>query len=336
VTSVEVVGPAPHEISAVVPVYQGERTLPALVGKLLELTNEFVTPDGHRARLTEVLLVYDHGPDDSASVIRDLEQRHDAVRAVWLSRNYGQHAATLAGLASTGGDWLVTLDEDGQHDPAAIASMLDTAMRERATVVYGKPVNPPPHGALRNRASQRSKWFVERLLSTPGASDYNSYRFILGEVGRSVAAYAGTGVYLDVALAWVADSVATCPITLTGDELRPSGYSFRALMSHFWRMVLTSGTRGLRLVSLLGLLFAAIGLGVATSLVVERLTVNHIGARGWTSTMVVVLVSTGAILFSLGIVAEYVGVAVKMAMGKPLYVIVRDPEEGPLGREPVS
>jgi len=50
--------------------------------------------------------------------------------------------------------------------------------------------------------------------------------------------------------------------------------------------------------------------------------------------MVLVLVSTGAILFSLGIIAEYVGVAVNMAMGKPLYLIVGDPEHGPLGRNP--
>ena len=58
--------------------------------------------------------------------------------------------------------------------------------------------------------------------------------------------------------------------------------------------------------------------------------------EGWTSTMVVVLLSTGAILFSLGVIAEYIGVAVNMAMGKPLYLIVSDPHDGPLGRRPLT
>ena len=325
----------PHEISVVVPVYQGERTLPSLVDGLLELTTPFVTPAGNIARVTEVLLVFDNGPDNSAAVIRDLSEQHDCVRGVWLSRNYGQHAATLAGLASTGGEWLVTMDEDGQHDPASIAPMLDVAMRDQASVVYGTPADPPPHGALRNLSSRRAKWLLERVLGATGAADYSSYRLMLGEVGRSLAAYAGAGVYLDVALGWVAGHVSTCPVTPRSEE-RPSGYSYRSLFSHFWRMVLTSGTRGLRLVSLLGVVFATLGIGFAGLLIVERLTVNNITERGWTSTMVVVLVSTGAILFSLGVVAEYVGVAVKMAMGKPLYVIVRDPASGPLGREPGS
>ena len=81
------------------------------------------------------------------------------------------------------------------------------------------------------------------------ASIFHSYRLVLGEVGRSVAAYAGAGVYLDVALGWVAGTAATCPVRLRAEGDRPSGYSLRRLLSHFWRMVLTSGTRLLRLVS---------------------------------------------------------------------------------------
>jgi polyisoprenyl-phosphate glycosyltransferase len=325
-----------HELSVVIPVYRGEATLSGLVQELLELAEGFTTPGGHVARLVEIVLVHDHGPDDSARVIRELATAHELIRPVWLSRNFGQHAATLAGLASAGGEWLVTIDEDGQQDPADIAAMLDVAMAEHATVVYGRPTNPPPHGLVRNTSSRFAKWMLESALGATGASEYNSFRLVLGEVGRSVAAYVGAGVYLDVALGWVAGDVTTCAVTLR-DEARPSGYSYRTLLSHFWRMVLTSGTRGLRIVTLLGVLFAGLGLAFAAALVVERITVNDISdQRGWTSTMVVVLVSTGAMLFSLGVVAEYVGVAVKMAMGRPLYVIVRDPAEGPLGRTPDS
>ena len=112
------------------------------------------SPAGRHYRVTEVVLVHDCGPDASDDTVRALAAAHDWVRPVWLSRNFGQHAATLAGIAASGGEWVVTMDEDGQHDPEAIGALLDTAMTEQADVVYARPTNEPPHGALRNLASR--------------------------------------------------------------------------------------------------------------------------------------------------------------------------------------
>lgn len=321
-----------HRISVVVPVYQGEKTLPAVVSELLHFAQPRVSAAGHRFVIAEILLVFDHGPDRSADVIRELAAKHDIVRPVWLSRNFGQHPATLAGMASAGGDWVVTMDEDGQHDPNAIGNLLDTAMTEKSTLVYALPSNKPPHGVLRNVASKGAKKVVAALLSSNDAPNYQSFRLVTGEVARSVAAYAGNAVYLDVALGWIASNVATCPVALREEGDRESGYKFRTLLSHFWRMVISSGTRGLRLVSLIGALFAFLGVCLAVYLLLAYLTGHGAGQEGWTSTMIVILISTGAILFSLGVIAEYVGVNVNMAMGKPAYLIVSDPASGPLGK----
>jgi undecaprenyl-phosphate 4-deoxy-4-formamido-L-arabinose transferase len=319
-------------VSVVIPVYQGARTLPPLLRELAPLADGFDTADGHHALLAEVLLVHDNGPDHSARVIRELAEKYDFVRPVWLSRNFGQHPATLAGMASSGGEWIVTMDEDGQHDPAAIAPMLDVALAEQADLVYAKPTNKPPHGAVRNVASRAAKRVIVASAGTRSARDFHSYRLVLGEVGRSVAAYAGAGAYLDVAMSWVARRIATCPVQLRAEGGRPSGYSFRTLSSHFWRMVLSSGTKGLRVVSLLGVIFALCGFGLAVYLLVARLFFDADLPPGWPSLMVAILLSSGAILFSLGVIAEYIGVNVNMAMGRPLYLIVSDPASGPLGR----
>jgi len=263
--------------------------------------------------------------------MRDLSQRFPFLVPIWLSRNYGQHAATLAGMASSGGEWIVTLDEDGQHDPQAIAVMLDAAMREQCALVYAQPVNAAPHGFFRNLTSKASKWLVSKLVSGEQVKDYNSFRLILGSLGRGVAAYSGSGVYLDVAIGWVVDRHAVAPVTLRGEEARPSGYSNRTLFAHFRRMVLTSGTRGLRFVSALGVGFVIVSLILAGIILVARLNGN-IDTQGWASLVVVVLFSSGAILFSLGIIAEYIGINVDMAMGKPPYLITADLSDGPLGR----
>jgi polyisoprenyl-phosphate glycosyltransferase len=324
-------GRGPHRISIVIPVYQGEHTLAALVDEIALLTKPTQTAGGHEFQVIELLLVDDYGPDRSDEVIRELAAVHDFIRPVWLSRNFGQHPATLAGMASSSGDWIVTMDEDGQHDPAAIGDFLDVALREGSQLVYADPVNKPPHNMLRNGSSRLVKWVFSTFLTDGNDSTFQSYRMVLGEIGRSVAAYAGSGVYLDVAMGWVSGRTSACPVRLREEGGRRSGYSTRALLSHFWHLVLSSGTRALRMVSALGVLFALGGIAFAIYLLVDRLTSDSI-PQGWTSTAVLVLVSTGAILFSLGVIAEYVGVAVNMAMGKPLYLIVGDPKDGPLGR----
>ncbi len=318
-----------HAVSIVIPVYRGQHTLESVVDEVLEYATETVSAAGNRFRVAEVVLVYDNGPDESDVVIRSLEAANTVVRGVWLSRNFGQHAATLAGMASSSGDWVVTMDEDGQYDAADIATMLDVAIARRAQVVYARPTNPPPHGRIRNGASRLAKRLVNVLSGTHGTQDYNSYRLIIGTVARGVAAYTGAGVYLDVALGWVAGAYATAPTTLRA-ETRSSGYTLRQLFGHFWRLVLTSGTRALRLVSILGALIALVGIVLAVWIIVIKLTSGY-DAQGWASTIVVLLLATGAILFSLGVIAEYVGVSVNMAMGRPPYLILSDPDDGPLG-----
>ena len=328
----EIVAAAPHFVSVVIPVYQGEHTLETLVEEIAASVSPRSTPAGRPYRVTEVVLVHDCGPDASDAVIRRLAARHEWVRPVWLSRNFGQHAATLAGIAASGGEWVATMDEDGQHDPERIGQLIDTAMHEQADVVYARATNEPPHGRTRNVMSRGAKWLVARLAKGAPASDFASFRLLLGEVARSVAAYAGPGIYLDVAISWVARRVTTSAMPMRAEGDRPSGYDLRRLTSHFWRLVLSSGTRPLRWVSALGAAAVLLAPLVALALIGGRAS-GRWEVPGWTSTMVLLMVATGVILFSLGVIAEYVGLAVNMAMGKPLYLPVRDPQDGPLGRD---
>ena len=315
----------PLRVSVVIPVYAGERTLPALTAELAALTSPQTTPGGRPFSITEVILVWDRGPGASDDVIRSLAAQHSFVRPVWLSRNFGQHAATLAGMTSAEGDWIVTMDEDGQQDPAYIGALLDRAYTDHAQLVYADPTNEAPHGALRNLSSTFAKWLFVKVLAGRSFAEFNSYRLIHGEVGRSVAAYTGQGVYLDVALSWVVADVAKEPV-LGRDEGRPaSNYSFSKLLSHFGRLVVSSGTRPLMFVSLLGAAFVVIG-AFLTIWIIASLVFSNVPVSGWPSTMVAILIVGGATLLSLGIIAQYVGAATNMSLGKPLYVVVSDPK----------
>jgi len=308
-------------ISVVVPVYQGERTLAALVSEIEPLTHPGTTPGGRSFEAVEVILVHDGAIDRSDEVMERLAAKHPFVRNVWLSRNFGQHPATLAGMASSIGEWVATLDEDGQHNPADLPKMLDCALDTGASLVYARPTNPPPHGTVRNLLTVLAKIASGPIVGDRFLRRFHSFRLVRGDISRSLAAYCGHGVFLDVALSWVVSRTEQCPLAMRGERGRPSGYSFGRLLSHFWRLILTAGTRPLRVISILGSFSILVAVGFGGAALWGKLR-HEIDVPGWTSLFIVVCFFSGIILFSLGVIAEYLGVTLTMAMGKPLYLIV--------------
>jgi glycosyltransferase involved in cell wall biosynthesis len=314
----------PHRVSVAIPVYRGEHTIPILIEEIVPLTYEQTTPKGSRFIICEVLLVHDCGPDRSDLTIEALSSQYQFVRPVWLSRNCGQHAATLAGMSSATGDWVVTIDEDGQQDPSDIGRMLDCALNSSLQLVYALPTNPPPHGWLRNILSRIAKSLSIRLMGNSEIGNFNSFRLIDGEVARTLAAYCGNGVYLDVGLSWIICRVGHCPVRLRNELGRPSGYSYFKLIGHFWKLILTTGTRPLRLITAMGLCSMILAL-IITSYVLYAKFYGQVAVQGWASLLIVIVFFSGSILVALGLIAEYLAVTMGIVMGKPLYVISSKP-----------
>lgn len=313
-----------HRISLVIPVYRGANGLAALVGEVAPLTHEQATPNGNSFIISEILLVHDCGPDRSDQVIEALSAKYAFVQPVWLSRNYGQHAATLAGMASATGDWVATIDEDRQQDPVDIGAMLDCALTASLQLVYARPTNPPPHGWLRNFLSRTAKGISTRLLGNKAIGRFNSFRLVDGEIARTLAAFCGNGVYLDVGLFWVAGRIGHCPIKLRDELDRPSGYSYFKLFGHFWNLILTTGTRPLRLITIMGFFSMILAFAIAAYALYGKLY-GQVPVQGWASILIVVAFFSGSILTALGVIAEYLAVTMGIVMGKPLYVVSSKP-----------
>jgi undecaprenyl-phosphate 4-deoxy-4-formamido-L-arabinose transferase len=316
--------PAPHRVSIVIPVYCGEKTLPILIGEIAPLTLVQLTPNGISYVVCEVILVHDCGPDQSDKVLDALAAQYSFIRPVWLSRNYGQHAATMAGMASATGNWVATIDEDCQQDPADIARMLDRAVCRSLQLVYAQPTNPPPHGWLRNTLSRTAKSITSKLLGSRQIGKFNSFRLVDGEIARTLAAYCGNGVYLDVGLFWIVGRIGHCPVQLRNELDRPSGYSYLKLFGHFWNLILTTGTRPLRLITLMGLCSLVLAIGISGYAFYGKFF-NDDPVQGWASLLIVVSFFSGATLTSLGVIAEYLAVTMGIVMGKPLYVVASKP-----------
>lgn len=316
--------PMTSRVSVVIPVYAGEHSLPALMTELARLVPVQTTLSGNNFTICEVLLVHDCGPNRSDETLEALSTQYPFVQPVWLSKNYGQHAATLAGMASATGDWVVTMDEDGQQNPSDIAAMLDCAVSNPLQLVYAQPSNAPPHGWLRNTLSLTAKAISSGILGNRSIGRFNSFRLVDGEIARTLAAYCGNGVYLDVGLFWIAGRIGHCPVALRPETGRPSSYSYFKLIGHFWRLILTTGTRPLRLITLMGLASMVLAFFVA-AYALHAKVYGQVPVQGWASLLIVVAFFSGSILASLGVIAEYLAVTMGIVMGKPLYVVSTKP-----------
>jgi polyisoprenyl-phosphate glycosyltransferase len=318
-----------HEVGIVIPVYRGETTLPPLLAEIATLhRSETKTPGGYRFRVAEVILVHDCGPDSSDLTITKLCEEYSFVHAVWLARNFGQHAATIAGIANSTSTWIVTADEDGQHSPADIALLLDEALTSKVALVYGVHADGAPHKKWRNLSSRVAKRLAGYAMSTNFES-ISSFRLILGAYGRSVAAYCGPRIYLDVALTWAVPASASTQVSTRPELREKSGYSITTLIRHFLNLVISTGIRPLRLVSSIGVIFSFLGVIGSFFIVVRKFTTDNANP-GWASVFMGILVSSGIILLTLGTLAEYIGAILLSSQGRPLYIEVDENARGPL------
>jgi glycosyltransferase involved in cell wall biosynthesis len=314
------ISPQPQTISVVVPVFKGEQTLKRLTDEISALNNPLADSQSRKFQIVEILFVWDGARDNSAEVMKNLAQENPLVKPVWLSRNFGQHAATLAGVARSRGDWVVTLDEDGLHSPADIEQLFSKAIEGNHQLVYGLPQNKAPHGLLRNTTSSIAHWLSNSLLGNDHQNDFSSFRLIRGDVGRSLSAYCGAGVYLDVALQWVTLTSGSCPILLRR-EWRPSeSYNPYRLLGHFKRLVLSSPGTPLRAISLMGIFTIFLSFALTSWALYQKFNGN-VPVQGWTSLFILISFLFGILMLSIGILAEYIGLILSISLGKPLYLV---------------
>jgi hypothetical protein len=182
---------------------------------------------------------------------------------------------------------------------------------------------------MRNLTSGGAKRVASLLSGSNMPLLFSSYRIISGEIGRSLAAYAGPSVYLDVALSWIVNRATVVDVNYREERRPNSGYSYRSLLGHFWKLALTTGTRPLRYVSVGGGVISLFGIALAIRIVIDKIYFG-ISATGWASVVVAVMTLGGFTLLALGIIAEYVGLIVRSTFGQPTYLAIRDPKKSPV------
>ena len=299
------------ELSVVVPVYRSESLLPELVRRLEDVLDKF-------GRRSEIILVSDGSPDGSWKVVKDLQKSHQRIRGISLMRNYGQHAALLAGVHASRGAVIVTMDDDLQTPPEEMPKLL-AALDQGYDVVYGIR-EKEQHSGFRNFCSTTAKKLVNRLLGVRVATSITSYKAFRAELREAFEAQRGPVVFIDAILCWGPTKVGT---TVVRHELRPdgsSGYSFSRLALHFVNMVTNFSQVPLQIASILGFVVMMFGF-LLFLYVLAEFAFRGTPVRGFTFLGAALTLFSGVQLLVLGVMGEYLARMHQRSTGMPAYMI---------------
>jgi glycosyltransferase involved in cell wall biosynthesis len=312
-------------LSTVTPVFQGAGYLAELVEALAAVRNEFASRN-FPIELTEAIFVNDEPIDDSAQLLERLRATHSWVKVVQLSRNFGQHPATVAGILHSAGDWVATLDEDLQHHPRLLLPLLLHCVTQNLDVVYARAESPVHQSGYRDFSSRLFKALVSKLTGNPHVRKFNSFRVMRGSIGRAAAAVSAHDTYFDISVSWFTNRIGALPLPLKDRryiEQQKSGYGVPELLAHGWKMMASSELRILRVGATLGVL-SLLGSFVlaAATIAAKILFPETIPVPGWTSLLLVILFFGGLISFLAGIGLELITALVVHAKGKPAFFVI--------------
>lgn len=298
-------------ISVVVPVYNSELILPELIRRLepvlASLSSQY-----------EVVLVNDGSWDQSWKVIQELSRSFPWVRGINLMRNYGQHNALLCGIRAARFETVVTMDDDLQHPPEDLPKLL-AKMDEGFDVVYGTP-EEEQHGLMRDVASMITKIALQSAMGSETARVVSAWRVFRTQLRDAFADYHGPFVSVDVLLTWGTTNFGSVRVRYDPRTIGKSNYNFRKLVRHAMNMMTGFSVLPLQLASIIGFFFTLFGIGVLVY-VLGRYFISGTSVAGFPFLASIIAIFSGAQLFALGIIGEYLARMHFRTMDKPTYTI---------------
>lgn len=298
------------ELSIVVPVFRCTSSLRELTRRVFDALESVV--DG-----VELILVDDGSEDDAWAVIRDLATADERVHGVRLSRNFGQHAAITAGIGRASGAWIAVMDGDLQDPPEDLPRFYAKAA-EGYEIVFGK------------RRRDREPW-LRRLLSkvyfgllgvftgVKLESEYGTFSMMSRNVAEAFLRFDDRNRHYLLILRWLGFTRTDLEYVPAPRTEGQSSYTVRALIRHAIEGIFFQTTVLLRWVIYIGFVIALAGVGAAVYFTVARL--SGTAYPGWTSLIVIMLVLSGVIIVSMGVIGLYVGEVFNEVRGRPLYVV---------------
>jgi glycosyltransferase involved in cell wall biosynthesis len=299
-----------HSISVVTPVYNGEASVGELCRRLAEVLPRISAQH-------EVILVNDGSRDRSWETISELCSQSPVVRGLNLMRNYGQHNALLCGIRAAKYDLVVTMDDDLQHPPEEIPRLL-ARLEEGFDVVYGAP-KAEQNGLVRALASRITRLALSAAVGSDVAKNVSAFRVFPTQLREAFAAYQSPFVSIDVLLTWATTRFGATTVAFQPRHSGSSNYTFTKLVRHAFDMMTGFSTAPLQLASLIGFTCTLFGLAVFIYVFVRFCLEGSV--PGFPFLASIIAIFSGAQLFALGVIGEYLARMHFRSMKRPAYVV---------------
>lgn len=299
-------------VSFVIPCYRSQQT----IGKVVEeIDNTMQSLPQYRY---EIILINDDSPDDTFTVIRKLCENRGDICGISLARNFGQHAALMAGFRYVHGEIVVCLDDDGQT-PACEVGKLLAKIEEGADVAYAR-YGHKRHSGFRNFGSRVNELMVRVMLGKPKDLYVSSYfaakRFVVDEM----LLYTNPYPYVIGLVLRTTKNIVNVDVTHREREVGTSGYTIGKLLALWFNGFTAFSVKPLRIATVIGIAFAGAGFLYGIYTVIKKF-VNPDVVIGFSALMAAVVFFGGIILLMLGIIGEYIGRIYISLNNSPQYVI---------------
>jgi glycosyltransferase involved in cell wall biosynthesis len=266
----------------------------------------------------EVILVFDSGEIKSMEICEELCSNQENVICLKLSRNFGQHNALLAGIELAKGNWVITLDEDFQHDPVEIPKLIEQQRLTGAKVVYGE-YKIRKHNKFRNTTS----WLLKKLLSLGIPElypNYTAYRLIDINTAKSLLKMNNSYTFLDGYLSWVTNSFSHVHINHRESLSKTSAYSTRKLIAHSINIFVTFSSIPIRFLTIISFILFFLSCLYSIWIIVNSLINAHYQS-GFPTIMAFLGFGFGFVLLGIGIIGEYIYKISLKSTNRPNYIV---------------
>lgn len=300
------------KVSFVIPCYRSEHTLPHVVAEIEEKMKSLQQYE------YDIFLVNDCSPDDTLGTIRRLCAEHENIRGIGFSRNFGQHAALMAGLRHSDGDYVVCLDDDGQTPADEVDKLLDK-LEEGYDAVYAK-YEHKRHSAFRNMGSKVNELMTRVMLNKPAKLAVSSYFAVKRFVVKDMIKYENSYPYVIGLVLRATKNITNVPVNHREREEGSSGYTLKKLLGLWFNGFTAFSVKPLRIATAVGGFSAGVGFLYGIYTVVKRLVTPDV-PMGFSSLMAALVFFGGMIMVMLGLIGEYVGRIYISLNNSPQYVI---------------
>ncbi len=301
------------DLSVVVPVYNSEETLQPLFERIQQTCT-------NNAWTFEVIFVDDYSQDKSWQVLRQLKQTYPSqIVAIKLAKNSGQHSALMCGFNYIRGKWVITIDDDLQNPPEDIVELIKCQRQTKADLVYGVyQKGQKKHSIIRNMGSIVLRKILES--ATGSIRESSAFRLINAKIVEELRRHRQMHIYIDQILSWYTQNTATALVRHFPREAGTSGYSMFKLISFTLGIIINYTVLPLRLITYIGLIASFSSFVLGTRFIILKM-LSDIKVAGFTAIMVAITFSAGLLMFSLGIIGEYISRIYISQTQRPIYSV---------------